>query len=225
MIPESIRRAAFMALGGAALIGLVLLLRIDWSAGNRIAAAKALVDPRIDATRDLGTVLAQHPAVRDLTWEGDFGGDERLVCALATVERADALPEALTQEARRLTAMTPEWLAIAGDQAMTLRIVVLLGPDGRAASVDDVRCQELWVVFDPSKVDEYEEGLQRSAELVGSSTLSAYRLRRDGDRSLFNAGLHDPMLAGPGMAQSASAWLAGFVAWNGGGDATVAAGR
>lgn len=80
--------------------------------------------------------------------------------------------------------------------------------------VVDVRVTEVWAIYRPVLVAEQEKALDEAVALVGNrSEASRYRLRHDGERARFDAGIHAPILAGPGQSMSGRDWLGTLAAW------------
>ncbi|MBA3686027.1 MAG: hypothetical protein H0W72_12430 [Planctomycetes bacterium] len=203
------------AVAAAAALAVVWFAMPDFGARARIRRVQACIDERIDATRDLGTVLGQHPHLKHVRWAGNWAGDDRAVVAIVGVERLDKVPASLIAVFQSHVGRVVEWSGIAGDQPAAMTIVFRWDDTATPpAQVVDVRMTEAWAIYRPELVAEQEKALDEAVAQVGNrSEASRYRLRHDGDRALFDAGIHAPILAGPGQSTTARDWLAALAAW------------
>lgn len=80
------------AVAAVAVLGAVWIAIPDFGARARIQRVQSCIDERIDATRDLGSVIGQHPHFTDVRWAGTWAGDDRAVVAIVGVERFDHVP-------------------------------------------------------------------------------------------------------------------------------------
>ena len=211
------RKSLLLAGAGLLVIAVALaaLLLRDGAAQARIRQVQAAVDPAIGDGLTMGELLGHHAHLANVRWAGSWNGDEQSVTALAELTDLDGADQRLTAPFRGQVARTPQWSGIAGDRPATVRVVFHLDPAAtpavRAQRVDLVQA---WVVVRAEQVAAQEAAFARAAATSDDRSAAArFHLVRDGDRTLFDAGLHEPSLAATGQGLSAQAWLAVLAEW------------
>lgn len=211
----SLRWTLIAAVIGVLVAGIVVLTS-DGAGRARIRLVQATTDPAIAADRTLGDLLGTHAHLPAARWEAGWGGDERLVSAVVALPRLDALDAGLLAPLRAAVARTPEWSGTADDRPAVLRIVFRVDQTAEQAVLPvKVVAEQAWVVYRPELTDAHDQALDAAnATSEQRSAAQRYRLVHDGARALFDAGLHEPLLAGPGLAPTASQWLAQLARWH-----------
>lgn len=199
------------------------VIRMVFSGGERIRtlrAVQACVDPAIDEARSFGELLVAHPHLANPVWTAGWSDDDHLVAAELRLDRFDDLRRdhgLLVAPFLEQIARMPSWSGVAGDQPAVLEVVFRArpDPDGRLqVAIASLRITEVWVVFRPEAVESFEKTIETAIDNADDRTRARrYRLRHDGDRALFNAGLDGPMLAGPGSAHEARGAFTALVRW------------
>lgn len=194
-----------------------------FSGGERqriMRAVQAYSDPDATAGESLRDVLADHPRLLDPQWTAGWSDDDHLVSVEFRVPQFSDLlhgqPRLVAAFVHQV-AQTQAWSGVAGDQPATVQVVfqASFGEDGSLrVQIASLRLTEAWAVYRPELVADYEKAIEAAIGSVDDrSRAKRYRLRHEGERALFDAGLDGPMLAGPGMAQDARVAFLALLQW------------
>jgi hypothetical protein len=207
---------------------LVVLLGIAgamwlFSGGERqriMRAVQAYSDPDSTGGQSLLELIASHPRLSDPQWTAGWSDDDRLVSVEVRVTQFSDLQRdqpKLVASFLHQVAQTQAWSGVAGDQPAIVQVVLQAtsAEDGSLqVQVASLRLTEAWAVYRPELVADYEKAIEAAIGNVDDrSRARQYRLRHEGERALFNAGLDGPMLAGPGMALDAHAAFLALLLW------------
>lgn len=213
-------RILAIALLAAAAIGAPLAIAIWRSRTALMDAVRNHVDPAIDETRPLGAVFRDHPHLKTQSWSGNWSNVEDLVAVDLRVERYAEIKRSfpgLVAGLVKHVAMNRSWVAIDEEQPACLQIVFQgkADADGKlTVRAITIRMTEVWVEYQPAAVGDYESAIEKaisSADDPGQARL--YRLRHDGDKALFNAGLDGFVLAGAGQANDPGTACVAIARW------------
>lgn len=183
-------------------------------------AVQTYADPDATAGVSLLEVFATHPRLIEPQWTAGWSDDDHLVSVEVRVSQFSDLQRdqpKLVASFLHQVAQMQAWSGVAGDQAATAQVVfrATFTEDGSLqVDIASLRLTEAWVVYRPELVADYEKAIETAIDSVDDrSRAKLYRLRHEGERSLFNAGLDGPMIAGPGMAQEAQAAFLALLQW------------
>lgn len=183
-------------------------------------AVQAYSDPDATAGQSLREVFANHPRLVEPRWTAGWSDDDHLVSVELRVPQFSELQRdqpGLVAPFLRQVAQTQAWSGVAGDQPAVVQVVFQATSDEDGTlqvQIASLRLTEAWAIYRPELVADYEKAIEAAIESVDDrSRASRYRLRHEGERALFDAGLDGPMLAGPGMAQDARAAFLVLLQW------------